>query len=263
MANFSKVSFTSGFLFLMFTAQNVYAGTISLNLDSKKIFLFIIIITAVFFLIGLVMLISYLTNIKRENIRNFYTNLENMWNSPAMIEARHKAPEYITENLLLSDKEEDKISIKNARFIIDFFNHIGLQIYEGLMDFSYFYNLLGDELLDYWDNKNFRYLVVFEKSKTKLLQNKYDGIEYLVELCYEQNSYRENSAYFLSSKTVPVRYRMDENINIGTRYPLQVKNKNDENTSGTLNVLLIISSILAGFVFVIFIYFYFNYMFGM
>ncbi len=244
------------FFILFFLPAKIFANPLVFDVNSKKTFIFILIIIVAFFFIGLLMILTYFINIKKENSLGIYLNLESMWNSPGMIDARHNAPFYITEKLIISDLPNDLSAVKNARFILDFFNHIGIQVYQGLIDFSYVYNLLGNEIIDYWDNRNYRYLAYYEKTKNSPFHNKYEGVEYLVALCSEQNSYIDKTAYFLNTTTNPIHYKMNERA--PSYRDISVKNSQ----TGSLNILLIISSILAGFVFIIFIYFYFNYLFN-
>ncbi|MBU1075785.1 MAG: phage shock protein B [Spirochaetes bacterium] len=155
----------------------------------NELFLFAVIFGFIFVLL-LFLVIHYITSMKRENDFRLYLNLENMWNSSPMLEARQKAASFITDDLIHSKDAADKEMIRQAKVIIDFLNHIGLQVYQDIINFGHIYNLLGNEIMDYWENKNYRMLVQYGKHKSFPGDMSYwAGFEYLADACSTQRNY--------------------------------------------------------------------------
>ena len=153
------------FLITLLTSANLEAKPLSFYIRNNAELLIILVIFLFIFFIGIILALIYFNHIKKENIVKLYLNIENMWNSSSMIESRQKAAEFISDKILHSTDAKDKEALKHSRMIVDFFNHIGMQVYNGIIDFSYIYNLLGQEILDYWDRKNYKLLVSYDKHK--------------------------------------------------------------------------------------------------
>ncbi len=224
-------------------------GSEGIILKRKEILVPILILIIIIVLISIIFLI--IINSRKYNIEdNIYLNLEQSWNSPGMIEARQKLPVYINDSILNSKDKKDIEALKNAKLILEFFNHLGTQVYQGIIDFSYIYNTLGDEILDYWYNKNLKYLTYIEKHKEYPYKNSYDGIEFLVDLIENENSYKNNLAFYYKKREIPTSYALKL-----SSYENNLDNRN------ILNILLIISSVIAGIVIAIFLYLYLQYIF--
>lgn len=237
-------------IFLIFSTKKLYSNNLFTLINNRTELLLIFIIIGFMFLVLLFFFIHHIINLKRENSFRLYLNLENMWNSAPMLESRQKAAQLITDDLLHSKDPADKDLIHHAKVIVDFFNHIGLQVYQDIIDFGHIYNLLGQEIMDYWDNKNYKMLVHYEKHKMyHAYINPWVGFEYLSDISFQQNEYLHGSLWMPASFS-PMDYQ-----------PVQEKVTSYEmsNRNTSFNIYLIIFSFLAFISLVIFLFSYLFY----
>jgi len=252
MVNSSLKTLSLIVIFLLSYMKHLYSkGIMDVVLSSKNEVIIILIIIGFFIIIGLFLFIILIKNLRRENVFRFYLNFENMWNSTPMLEARQKCSTFITDDLIHSQNEQDKIGIKYAKVIIDFFNHIGLQVYQDIIDFEYTYNMFAQEIMDYWDTKNYKLLVHYEKHKMYPTDmNPWVGFEYLADLCFQQKEYLRGQLWIPASFP-PMNYQpLPEKVNFSTR---------NNHSSSPFNVYLIIFTIVAFFSLLLFVFSYLFY----
>lgn len=239
----------SSLLLLLFKVNNLFANTKSASVNKKFEYTVILIIVCFIFLFSIFLFLHYLIRLKRENTFRLYFNLENIWNSPAMLEAREKAPILMTNELIDSKGEGEKKSMHYAQVIMNFFNQIGLLIWEGIIDFVFVKTLFGREIIDYWENKNYKLLVY--KNRDSLYQGNIrvmTGYEYLAGICKYQND------WCMTGLQIPVLFPSRNYNTTQENFTKQGIAKN--NTA--VNICLAIFSIL-GFIFLII--FLFSYLF--
>lgn len=230
---------------------DIEAKPLSYYIKNNAEIIIIGIVLLFIFFTGLILTLIYFNNIRKENIIKLYLNIENMWNSPSMIESRQKCADFISDDILHSPNPVDKERLKHSRMIVDFFNHLGLQVYNGIIDFSYVYNLLGQEILDFWDRKNYKLLVAYDKHKAYPSDiNPWVGFEYLAELCEQQREYLRGRLW------VPAYYPP------ATYQPLKEKifTARTYDTHKPLNIILISASVLAIIAVAVFVVSYLVYM---
>lgn len=233
------------FFILLFLVTPVFGKSLSYYIKNNFELVVILLAFLFIFIVLIIVALIYFNNLKKENIVRLYLNIENMWNSPSMIESRQKCAEFITDELLHSDKIEDKEKLRHSRVIIDFFNHLGLQVYNGLIDFSYVYNLLGNEILDYWDRRNYKLLVAYDKHKVYPTDlSPWVGFEYLADLCEQEKEYLRGRLW-LPAFYPPLNYQ-------------QIEFKRAERESGN-DIGIAIAILMTLIAIIIFIYSYLNY----
>jgi len=204
MANLYLISLS---ILLLFSTANIY-GEVYFSYPHSNSFSFIFILAFLFvFLILIYIIIHYIGYFKKKNILSIYLSLENMWNSVSMQEAKRKAASYLTRDILNSEDEKNKNLVYYSKVIMDFFNYVGLQVYYNIIDLEYIYNLFGHEALHYWEDRNFKLLVLTEKTKAHEYQiSSWPGFEYLSERCRYFKNYFYNLYYNnISEKTPTVR----------------------------------------------------------
>lgn len=236
---------------LLFLSDNsVQAKNLVSFINQRTELLLIFVILGFIFFVLLFIFIHHVTSLKRENIFRLYLNIENMWNSAPMLEARQKASMFVTDDLLHSKDTADKEAVHFARVIVDFFNHIGLQVYQEIIDFGHIYNLLGQEILDYWDKKNYKHLVHYEKHKNYPTDiNPWVGFEYLADICFQQKEYLRG-ALWVPASFPPMNYQRVEE---------KISKPQEKKSNVALNWYLIVFSILAFISLVIFLWSYLLY----
>ena len=239
-------SFSFLFLNLILLTKNCLAKSLSYYIKNNFELIIILLVFLFVFAVGIIVALIYFNNIKKENIIRLYLNLENIWNSPSMIESRQKCADFITDDLLHSDKMEDKEKLKHSRVIVDFFNHLGLQVYNGLINFTYVYNLLGNEILNFWDNKNYKLLVAYDKHKSYPTDiSPWVGFEYLADLCEQEKEYLRGKLW-VPAFYPPMNYQV-------------IKEGTTKRKTGNFDEILIISLILGVIALGIFLYSFFVY----
>lgn len=237
-------------IFFIFNVKNSYAGELFKFINNRTELLLIFMMLGFIFIVLLFYFIYYILNSKRENTFRLYLNLENMWNSSSMLEARQKAAQFITDDLLHSKDTKDKESLHYSKVIIDFFNHIGLQVYQNIIDFGHIYNSLSSEILNYWDDKNYKLLVHYEKHKKYPTDmSPWVGFEYLADVCLEQKEYLRGVMWVPASYPPMSSGRVQEKIVSSSK----------EKSNFTVNIYLIVFSFLAFISFVVFLLSYLFY----
>lgn len=177
-------------LLTLLNAKNLSAETLFPFFYKKFDFLILLVMLGFVFIILIFFLAYRIFELKRNNAFCLYLNLENMWNSASMQEAREKSALFISKELLDSEDGGGKNSLYYARIIADFFNHIGLQVYQNIIDFSHIYYLFCHDIINYWENKNYKLLVLNEKRKFYPIDiYPLVGLEYLSGQCIRQRNY--------------------------------------------------------------------------
>ncbi len=177
-------------LSISFSSEALFAETLFSTVNRRFEFLTILITLGFIFFLLIFILIYHIVKLKRVNTFRLYLNLENMWNSPAMLEAREKAPTLITDELLNSQDETDKDSVRYAGVIADFFNNIGSQAYQGIIDFTCVYNLFGPQIIDYWENRNYKLLNNSRAERYSYAHIRpFTGFEHLSDISRNQRKY--------------------------------------------------------------------------
>lgn len=116
-----------------------------------------------------------------------YLELDKKWNSPSMLESREKCIGLITDEILKSPDPSIKLGLEHSRRIVQFFDQLGIQVYQGYVPFSIVYSYWGSEILRYWDKLNYKYLVGYDQHKALPSEiTPWVGFEYLANLCTQQ-----------------------------------------------------------------------------
>ncbi len=177
-------------LLTLLNAKNLYAETLFPFFYNRFEFLILLVAPGFVFIILIFFLVYYIFKLKRDNAFCLCLNLENIWNSASMLEAREKSGSFISKELLDSEDGRGKNSLYYAGIIADFFNPIGLQVYQNIIDFSHIYYLFGQDIINYWENKNYKLLVLNEKRRSYPMDiYPLAGFEYLSQKCLEQRNY--------------------------------------------------------------------------
>ncbi|MDD5065665.1 MAG: hypothetical protein PHF84_01335 [bacterium] len=135
-------------------------------------------------ILAVVMLLFYWSKTKRDHVLKLFLGYENLWNSLPMIEARKNAPASLTREMLTFPGEQDRTSLQYARMVLDFFNHIGLQVFQGIIKFDDVYSLYGRDILLFWEKKNYQLIVSSEHLPVSVSWlDPWIGLEHLVKLC--------------------------------------------------------------------------------
>ncbi len=238
-------SFLILLILFVFNAKLLVAKSLNYYIHNNAELVAVLIILFFILVAGLIIALVYFNNIRRENIVKLYLNIENMWNSTAMLDSRKNAANFITDDILHSNKKDDEESLRHSRVIIDFFNHLGMQVYNGLIEFSYIYNLLGQEIIDYWDNKNYKLLVAYDKHKSYPTDiSPWVGFEYLADLCIEEKEYLRGRLW-VPAYYPPITYQPLKEHKVS----FQNKSANENKTINTILVVISIISIITLFIF--------------
>ncbi len=177
-------------LFLLLNVNKLYAETLFPFFYNKLEFSILLVGMGFVFIILIFFLIYHIFKLKRDNAFCLYLNLENIWNSVSILEAREKASSFISSEILDSEDGKGKKTLYYTGIIADFFNHIGLQVYQNIIDFSHIYYLFGQDIINYWENKNYKLLVLNEKRRSYPMDiYPLAGFEYLSQKCIQQRNY--------------------------------------------------------------------------
>ncbi|MBN1898315.1 MAG: hypothetical protein JW827_06030 [Spirochaetes bacterium] len=184
------------FLFLIIQGVDLNAKGYLFYFPSHTSFLVIFsIVVFIMLVIGITIMI-YFNNVKKENLIQILLNIERIWNSTSMLESRQKCLEYISDNHLYSNDDPIRNSLRHSKAIMDFFDHLGRQVYNEIMDFQSIYRILGHEIIDFWDRRNYKLLAAHDKQKEYSSDTTpWEGFEYLAHMCQKQKEWEREKIW--------------------------------------------------------------------